>query len=489
MGDSKDFKVGNVYGYLVHGQWRKAQGEPLPSHSPVDGSLIGYVQSLSHEEVDEVYADSKEAQKGWAKLPINQRAAILRKAADILAQEADDLGLMLEKEISKDKASSRNEVLRTAELIRYTADEGEHLRGIAAGSDVFPGMPNDRIAIITREPLGVVLAISPFNYPVNLAASKIAPALIAGNSVVMKPATAGVICTLYLADAFVRAGIPAGVLNVVTGKGSVIGDYLVEHPAVDFINFTGSTLVGQGIAKKAGMVPLLLELGGKDAAIVLSDADLDKAAKEIVNGAYSYSGQRCTAIKRVLVEDKVADKLIAKIKPLVEKLKVGTPESGAFITPLISQKAADYVESLITDAIDRKATVVVGGKHEKNLIWPVLLDNVTTDMRVAWEEPFGPVLPIIRVKDAKEAVAIANKSEYGLQSAVFTQDIDKAMAVAQALEVGTVHVNGRTERGPDNFPFLGVKNSGLGTQGIRYSIEAMSRPRVVVVHQGHNPLD
>ena len=330
----------------------------------------------------------------------------------------------------------------------------------------------------------MVLAISPFNYPVNLASSKIAPALIAGNSVVLKPATQGSLCGLYLAKIFEQAGVPAGVLNTVTGRGSEIGDYIVTHPSIDFINFTGSTEVGTRISKITSMVPLLMELGGKDAAIVLKDADLDLAASNIVSGAYSYSGQRCTAVKRILVVEEVADKLVEKVKEKVEKLKVGNPLDGAEVVPLIDNKAADFVWELIDDAREKGAHLLVGGKREENLIYPTLFDNVTTDMRLAWEEPFGPVLPIIRVKDKDEAIEIANKSEYGLQSSVFTENINEAFYVADKLEVGTVQVNNKTERGPDHFPFLGVKASGIGTQGIKYSIEAMSRPKATVINIG-----
>ena len=224
----------------------------------------------------------------------------------------------------------------------------------------------------------------------------------------------------------------------------------------------------------------MLELGGKDSAIVLEDADLDLAAKNIVAGAYGYSGQRCTAVKRVLVMDSVADKLVDKVSELVKDLTVGMPEDDADITPLIDTKAADYVEGLIKDAQDKGAKEVISFKREGNLISPVLFDNVTTDMRLAWEEPFGPVLPVIRVNSVEEAVEISNKSEYGLQAAVFTNNFPLAFKIAEQLEVGTVHINNKTQRGTDNFPFLGAKKSGAGTQGVKYSIEAMTTVKSTV---------
>ncbi|HGH8372846.1 TPA: aldehyde dehydrogenase family protein, partial [Streptococcus pyogenes] len=300
------------------------------------------------------------------------------------------------------------------------------------------------------------------------------------NVVALKPPTQGSISGLLLAEAFAEAGIPAGVFNTITGRGSVIGDYIVEHEAVNFINFTGSTPIGEGIGKLAGMRPIMLELGGKDSAIVLEDADLALAAKNIVAGAFGYSGQRCTAVKRVLVMDKVADQLATEIKTLVEKLSVGMPEDDADITPLIDTSAADFVEGLIKDATDKGATALTAFNREGNLISPVLFDHVTTDMRLAWEEPFGPVLPIIRVTTVEEAIKISNESEYGLQASIFTTNFPKAFGIAEQLEVGTVHLNNKTQRGTDNFPFLGAKKSGAGVQGVKYSIEAMTTVKSVV---------
>jgi glyceraldehyde-3-phosphate dehydrogenase (NADP+) len=438
---------------------------------------------MTKEEVDFVFESSKAAQLKWKNVPVNERAEILYKAADILLENSEELTEIMIREIGKDKKSSKSEISRTADFIRFTADTAKNMSGESIPGDSFPGFNRNKISVVTREPLGVVLAISPFNYPVNLSASKIAPAIAAGNSVILKPATQGSLCGLYLARVFEEAGVPKGVLNTITGKGSQIGDYIVTHPSVNFVNFTGSTEVGVRISKITSMVPLLMELGGKDAAIVLEDADLELAATNIVAGGYSYSGQRCTAVKRILVVDKVADKLVAKVKEKMSKLKVGNPlKEDVDIVPLINSKAADFVVELIQDAKDKGADLIVGGNRDGNLIYPTLFDNVTVDMRLAWEEPFGPVLPIIRVKDKDEAIEIANKSEYGLQSAVFTENINDAFYIADKLEVGTVQVNNKTERGPDHFPFLGVKASGIGTQGIRYSIESMSRPKATVIN-------
>lgn len=467
------------YQDLVNGQWVDSE-QTIEIFAPATGESLGTVPAMSHEDADRVYASAKAAQKAWRAKSYVERAAILHKAADILMRDKDKIGAVLSKEIAKGLKSAVGEVVRTAEIINYAAEEGVRMQGEVLEGGSFDAASKRKISIVRREPVGTVLAISPFNYPVNLAGSKIAPALIAGDVVAFKPPTQGSISGLLLAKAFDEAGVPAGVLNTITGRGSVIGDYIVEHPGADFINFTGSTPVGENIGKLAGMRPIMLELGGKDAAIVLEDADLDLTAKQIVAGAFGYSGQRCTAVKRVLVMDQVADALTQKITALVEQLTVGMPEDNADITPLIDQKSADYVQGLIDDAIKQGAKPQNELKRDGKLLWPVVLDQVTTQMRVAWEEPFGPVLPIIRVKSVEQAVEIANESDYGLQSAIFTNDYPKAFGIAEQLEVGTVHINNKTQRGTDNFPFLGVKKSGAGVQGVKYSIQAMTKVKSVV---------
>lgn len=469
---------------LINGKWCDSKsGSFIEIKSPTDGKVVGKIPAMTKEEVNDVVMIAQKAHNKWKDVPINEKSKILYKVADILQERIDELSDILIREIAKDRKSAESEINRTADYIRFTADTAKNMFGETIVSDSFPGFDKNKISVVTRESMGVVLAISPFNYPINLSASKIAPALIAGNTVVLKPATQGSLCGLYLAKVFDEAGVPAGVLNTVTGRGSEIGDYIVTHPEIDFINFTGSTEVGMRIASITSMVPLLMELGGKDAAIVLDDADLDLAAANIVAGAYSYSGQRCTAVKRILVVDKVADELADKIKRKVLELKVGNPtDERVTITPLIDDKAADFVWELIEDAREKGAHLLAGGKRENNIIYPTLFDYVTEDMRLAWEEPFGPVLPIIRVKDKEEAILIANKSEYGLQASVFTKNIDEAFYIADKLEVGTVQINNKPERGPDHFPFSGVKASGIGTQGIRYSIEAMSRRKGVIIN-------
>ena len=467
------------YQNLVNGEWKSSEKE-ITIYSPINQEELGTVPAMSQAEVDEAIQAARAALPAWRALAPVERAAYLHKTADILERDKEEIGTILAKEVAKGIKAAIGEVVRTADLIRYAAEEGLRITGQAMEGGGFEAASKNKLAVVRREPVGVVLAIAPFNYPVNLSGSKIAPALIAGNVVMFKPPTQGSISGLLLAKAFEEAGIPAGVFNTITGRGSEIGDYIIEHKEVNFINFTGSTPIGERIGRLAGMRPIMLELGGKDAALVLEDADLEHAAKQIVAGAFSYSGQRCTAIKRVIVLDSVADKLATLLQAEVSKLTVGDPFDNADITPVIDNASADFIWGLIEDAQEKGAQALTPIKREGNLLWPVLFDQVTKDMKVAWEEPFGPVLPIIRVASVEEAIAFANESEFGLQSSVFTNDFKKAFEIAEKLEVGTVHINNKTQRGPDNFPFLGVKGSGAGVQGIKYSIEAMTNVKSIV---------
>lgn len=467
------------YQNLVNEKWKSSEQE-ITIYSPINQEELGTVPAMTQTEADEAMQAARAALPAWRALSAIERAAYLHKTAAILERDKEKIGTILAKEVAKGIKAAIGEVVRTADLIRYAAEEGLRITGQAMEGGGFEAASKNKLAVVRREPVGIVLAIAPFNYPVNLSASKIAPALIAGNVVMFKPPTQGSISGLLLAKAFEEAGIPAGVFNTITGRGSEIGDYIIEHKEVNFINFTGSTPIGERIGRLAGMRPIMLELGGKDAALVLEDADLEHAAKQIVAGAFSYSGQRCTAIKRVIVLESVADKLATLLQEEVSKLTVGDPFDNADITPVIDNASADFIWGLIEDAQEKEAQALTPIKREGNLLWPVLFDQVTKDMKVAWEEPFGPVLPIIRVASVEEAIAFANESEFGLQSSVFTNDFKKAFEIAEKLEVGTVHINNKTQRGPDNFPFLGVKGSGAGVQGIKYSIEAMTNVKSIV---------
>ncbi|MFX1257393.1 MAG: NADP-dependent glyceraldehyde-3-phosphate dehydrogenase [Promethearchaeota archaeon] len=476
-------REGLNYKFFAMGKWQiSSSKKTIPIYNPYNKELVGNIQACTLDEADKIIQTARNNVACWENTPLGERAEILRKAADLIIEWAEPLGYILMREIGKPLNGALSEIKRTADIFNATADTTSSLSGESIMGDALKGFTREKISMTYRVPLGVILCIGPFNYPFNLTGSKIAPALLAGNAVVMKPPTYGAITASHFGIILEKAGVPPGVFNIITGRGSEIGDYLVSHPMIDMISFTGSSETGHRIGKVAGMKPLLLELGGKDAAIVLDDANLEVTVKAIVSGAFSFSGQRCTAVKRVLPMSEIADKLVERVTKETLKLTIGDPAQSNSIGPLINSEQCDFIQELIDDALKKGATLKCGNKRDGNIIWPTILDNVTTDMRVAWEEPFGPVLPFIRIKDLDEGIKISNESEYGLQGMIFTENIDLAFNIAQELEVGTVQINGKSSRGPDHFPFLGVKSSGLGTQGIKYSIEAMSRPKVVVLN-------
>eukprot|EP00871_Galdieria_phlegrea_P004759 jgi/Galph1/5284/GphlegSOOS_G3917.1 len=454
----------------------------MMEYTPYDGQKAYEFQSCSPQDVDKAFQAAHAAQASWKNTPLWKRAQYLKKASHILRRHEEEIAQALMKEVAKNRKDARSEVLRTADLIDYVAEEGIRQQGKIFYSDSFPSQKRNQLCLAHRVPLGVVLCIPPFNYPINLCASKVAAAVMMGNSVVIKVPSHGAISCLYLAAAFHLAKIPDGVINVISGKGSVIGDSLVTHPLVSGIALTGGSSTGISVARKSGMIPIQMELGGKDAAIVLNDAVLETAVKHIVAGAFSYNGQRCTAVKIVLVMEQVADNLVSMIQERVNKLTVGYPQENSDITAVIDSSSADYIEKLFKDAMKKGAKQVTHFKRQHNLLWPTVLDHVQLDMAVAWEEPFGPLLPIVRMKTTQEAIDIVNKNRMGLQTSIFTTNIEKAIQLADQLQTGTVHFNGQPARGPDHFPFQGWKDSGIGSQGIAYSLEAMTKVKSVVLH-------
>ncbi len=480
-------KTPSTYKFFNGEDWVESKSNKTASIiSPIDGAVMGKLQVVTHDEIDSVMEKATKAQRSWEAVPLNKRVHIMHLAADWIRHFEEYLTSLLVREIGKTHDEAKGEIVRTADLIDYFADEAQSIKGETLDSDNFPGFEKGRIAMIERVAYGVVLAIAPFNYPVNLSASKIAPALLMGNSVVFKPPTQGGISGLHLARIFQKAGVPEGVLSCVTGGGGEIGDYLVSHPAVRMVSFTGSSDTGVAIAAKAAMIPLLFECGGNNPAVVLPDADLHQASREIIKGAFSFAGQRCTAIKYVISTKGVLEKLLPLVKDtLKDMVHPGDPRSPKtkLVGPVISEVAAKQIEEAIASSVTQGAKLVIGGKRNKSFIEPTILTNVMPSMPVVAKEVFGPLVSFITVKSMDEATTIINSSGYGLQASVFTRDEGSGIVFAKTLNVGTVQINGSPQRGPDHFPFLGVKKSGVGVQGVRYSLEAMSRLRPIVLNK------
>jgi len=449
-----------------------------------DNTTIGFIPSLSKVEIDKAYQSAKEGFDLWSKETIETRINFMKVIQNVLINNADELADIMVREIAKNKKDSRTEIIRSAEYIDET---------INTYFDMIKNplsFTSEELKIKTKsakyilEPLGVILAIPPFNYPINLLISKIAPAIISGNSVVIKPPTNGSIVTTRFIELLAKKGIPKGLINLITGRGKDIGDDLITNENISMISFTGSSAVGKVIAKKINLIPLVLELGGKDPAIILEDADLDLAVKEIISGGFSYSGQRCTAIKRVLVHESINDILIEKLKVELDKLIVDyATNEKSNIVPLISKKSLEFNLSLLKDAESNGAILHNDIKYENTLLWPVLISNVNLNARVAWEEQFGPILPIIKFKDISEAIDISNKSDFGLQASIFTKNMEVAENIAIKVQTGTVNINKSSSRGPDILPFFGIKDSGFGIQGIKYAILSMNRLKGIVYNK------
>lgn len=452
--------------------------------SAIDGEKIGTLPCVSKNHVDLAYEGSYKAFNVWKGLTPEMRIKKVKEFADIFISNKEFLANLMTLEIGKSYKDSLSEIQRSYEYILETIK-------VYRNEFIAPNVVDHTIHKIENKvgnfynvPIGVVLAISPFNYPINLSISKIIPTILTGNTVVFKPATQGALVASYLAKYFEEAKIIPGVFNLVIGKGSEIGDYIVENKRIAGCTFTGSTSIGIKIAQKLYMKPLVLELGGKDCAIVTKNANLSLAAKEIVKGAFGYSGQRCTAIKKVLVLNEVADQLIDLILDEAKHLTVGNPLNNVDVVPLIDKKTLDYNLMLKDDAIAHGGKLIFGGNIVGyNLLEPTIIDEVSSNSKLAWEEPFGPLLPIVRVGTINEAISIANASEYGLQGSVFSENETEALMIAQQLDTGTVNINRSSSRGPDIFPFIGVKNSGFGVQGIRDSIKAMTRIKGIVINR------
>lgn len=470
-----DIHDNHYYKYLTNKGWIfSATQEYIKISSVVDETLVGHIASVSNEELNIAIDAIPPLQKEWAQRSQFERAEIIKKAATILLEEKDKFKDLIMREVAKNEKDAEEEVTRTFDLINFYAEQSLRMDEESQVGNTYPNYKLKKIAINRRVPLGIVLAIPPFNYPVNESAPKIISALLMGNACILKTPTQGGVTNLHLANVFIKAGVPAGVLTVITGRGSEIGDPLVSHPLIDAINFTGSYETAEHISHIAGIKKLILGLSGKDSSIVCADADLIKAVKETTAGSLSYSGQRCTGIKRIMVEESIYEEYMTKFLEVVEGMEFG---------PVVDIKTAEYVEELKKDAVEKGALIVYGERLSEKIFKPYIVTNVSEDMRIAWEEPFGPILPIFKFSNLDDAITLANKSEYGLQSSVFTKDIDKAFYVAERLEVGTVQINGKDARSPDHFPFTGTKKSGLGNvQGAKYLLEEVTRIKSTVIN-------
>ena len=395
-----------------------------------------------------------------------------------LKSNREDFARLLTLEVGKPINESLVELDRSIETLRLAAEEAKRIYGESVPLDA--GLNGKGFFAFTqRLPLGVVAAITPFNYPLNLTIHKIAPAIACKNTVIIKPPTEAPLTVMKFAE-LLNEEFPDGVVNTITGYGSEVGDYLVTSPDVNKISFTGSVTTGMMISQKAGMKKVTLELGGNDPMVVLKDANIDKAIKGVINGAFLNAGQVCMGVKRIIIDDEIADEFCERLVSETEKLVMGDPlDSKTTLGTLISEKAAMQVEETVNNAVESGAKILTGGVRDGAFYSATVIDNVTPEMDLVERETFGPVAPIIRVNGVDEAIEVANGTEYGLQAGVFTESYSDAMKCAQQIEAGTVFINKQSTFRTDNMPFGGFKNSGVGKEGIKYAVEEMTKTKLI----------
>ena len=446
--------------------------------NPYTGEVIDTVP-IAHLQTAQLAID--EANNAKSKLTEMSAFKVSNKLFNVvgkLEERREEFAELLTLEVGKPINEALVEIDRSIETLRLSAEEAKRIYGESVPLDA--GLNGKGFFAFTQKlPLGVVAAITPFNYPLNLTIHKIAPAIACKNTVIVKPPTEAPLTVIKFCE-LLNEEFPDGVVNVITGYGSEVGDYLVTSPEVNKISFTGSVTTGMMISQKAGMKNVTLELGGNDPMVVLKDADIDKAVKGVINGAFLNAGQVCMGVKRIIVEDEIADEFADRLVAATEKLVMGNPmDSKTTLGTLISENAARQVEETVNNAVEAGAKILTGGNRNGAFYEATVIDNVTPEMDLVVRETFGPVAPIIRVNGLDEAIEVANDTEYGLQAGVFTSDYASAMRCAQEIEAGTVFINKQSTFRTDNMPFGGFKNSGVGKEGIKYAVEEMTKTKLI----------
>ena len=446
--------------------------------NPYTGEVIDTVPISHLNNVDKAIEAANNAKKFLQEMSAFKISNKLFNVCDKLKENRDDFAELLTKEVGKPINESYVELDRSVETLKLAAEEAKRIYGESVPLDA--GLNGKGFFAFTQKlPLGVVAAITPFNYPLNLTIHKIAPAIAAKNTVIIKPPTNAPLTVMKFAE-LVNEEFPDGVINVITGYGSEVGDALVASQKIDKISFTGSVLTGLLIAQRAGMKKVTLELGGNDPLVVLDDANVDAAVKGVINGAYLNAGQVCMGVKRIIVQEGIYNKFKTRLVEETSKIKIGNPmDKSTQLGTLISEKAAMQVEETVNNAVNAGAEILTGGKRNGAFYEATVIDKVTPDMDLVVNETFGPVAPLIKVKTVDEAIQIANATEYGLQAGVFTENYMNAMRCANEIEAGTVFINKQSTFRTDNMPFGGFKNSGCGKEGIKYAVEEMTKTKLI----------
>jgi acyl-CoA reductase-like NAD-dependent aldehyde dehydrogenase len=468
---------------FIGGRWTGA-GKPIPVRNKYTGEVIATIPSAGRDDVDAAVAAASGAARTLAEMPAHKRAAMLATAADLIRKRHEEFARTIAAEAGKALKFARIEVDRGISTFTFAAEEAKRIHGetvpldaAAAGEGYF--------GFFIRRPVGVVAAIAPFNFPLNLVAHKVAPALAAGNPVVLKPATWTPLTSVLLVEVLHEAGVPAGAINLIAGPGSTVGEWLVEDDRVAMVTFTGSADVGRQITSRAGIKKITLELGNTSPVIVAPDADLEMVAKRCAFGAFYNSGQVCLSVQRIFSDKSIYDAFTEQFLKATGDMVVGDPlDERVDVGPMIDEREAARIEGWVNEARAAGARVAAGGRREGPVYWPTVLTNVTPQMNVVAQEAFAPVASVIPYTDFEEALRQADATPYGLQASVFTKNLDRVFAAMRWLNFGGIIINDTSAFRVDHMPYGGNRQSGIGREGVRYAVEEMTNIQMVAIRKG-----
>jgi len=466
---------------IIGGRWVD-KDEKIEVQNPQDGSIIDTVPSADKENVKNAYKLAERGADVMRRLSSYERYSILKRTAELLEENLEDFSRIIALEGIKTIREARKEASRAVNTITYAAEEAKRIEGEIVNVDADYREEN-RFGYWVREPVGIVLAITPYNDPLNMVAHKAAPAIASGNALVLKPTYLTPLSALKLGELFLEAGLPKEALSVITGKSSKIGDVLVKDVRPRVITFTGGVEAGEEIIKKAGLKKVMMELGSSSACIVAEDANLSYTVPSVISGSFWAAGQNCIGVQRLYLQKSIHDKFMEDFVDKIGQYKVGDKlDEVTDMGPMITKEEANRVEEWVNEAIEMGGKLLIGGKREGNFYWPTVLENVPKEAKVVRKEIFGPVVVVSPYETTDEAIREANDSDYGLHAAIFTKDINKALYAAKELRFGGIMINDSTDFRVDYMPFGGYKKSGLHREGLKFAIDMMTEIKFVAIN-------
>ncbi|TBL79070.1 aldehyde dehydrogenase family protein [Paenibacillus thalictri] len=465
---------------LIDGTWIETE-EQIKVYNKFNGEEIGQVSVASREQIRQAVASSQRAMKEQP-LSSEERYRILSRTSELIMKNQDELALTIATEAGKPVNEAKIEVGRAARTFQISAEEAKRIAGEMV--PLSSADPVAKLAFTLRKPIGVVCAISPFNFPINLVAHKVAPAVAAGNAFVLKPATTTPLIAIRLLKLMQEAGLPEGYGHLVIGSGSTVGEWLLEEQGFSFYSFTGSPRVGKHLKEAIGLRPCALELGSNSATVVHHDADIEYAAERCGRTAFNNAGQVCISVQRIMVHEDVKVRFLTKLVEVTKSLRVGDPSDPATeVGPMISTADAERTMDWIQEAVDHGAKLLCGGTRDGVMIQPAVLADVPTHLKLCVEEAFAPIVVVNTYRTLDEAIAMVNNSKYGLQGGLFTKSLEVMIRCANEIHVGGLMVNQTSAFRSDEMPYGGVKESGIGKEGPRYAIQEMTEVKLIVIHQ------